>query len=733
MKNRVIAIVLIMTLILPLVACGAKKPATPVIAEKMLAEAVLNADNLVLSNEGVELRLDPVIVPTDVKATLSEVTNAPTLDDEGMISLKVYDFKIEGISQVDGVIQLAIPLNLTEGDIAGAAYLNESTGKWEPVAFRYDKKAASVIILTNHLSKYGVFSVTKSGKRSAKVEFLDLYGEGQDEDFMAAVEEYTVGGIPAKQCIDIGAGAAGEAMQLGGDFLGNMTRSVGYLAYGDDILASVGEHLGNLGLLLSVVQIGSNLYDGKINDAVVASLKTSFTYILGKTASKLSSSVMSASMASLAIVDYAINKFGTTAIQGRADMYRDAYSIFYNKGQDGFKGSDYWYKTFYTKFSDPTMTEEALKAEIDKMVTDHCNEFWGGANKLGIDYYVSEAKEKMAWTGGGAGLNQDLQNSISQERRSILYNDVLPGVFRQIALRINMENETKLRAEYKALTDYLNQTVSFSVTDPKKTYAKHQVRFSPLNDTAEIANWTGKFKEDGSLTTSFTLYGHMLAGAPNKLNIYAPDADIEKDEPIKTIEFKVTLPAVKIDLDEKLTLEFNGVATKVDYTPESEYEAIGWFIGIIEIDADGTINQTIDGGKSLQLAESWLMGDGSPGALLTLKEATIQGTYDPVSQSGKGTITMSWKYFEEAGSGLDYEKLDTLRTFSGSFELLKAYAEPNESRGQIFLAANGTSGWDTSYTAKMYDQEKDEYYIGTETYTDTTEDYGGIYAFEIKK
>jgi hypothetical protein len=551
MKNRIIAMILIVSLILPLAACGGKAPAAPIISEKLLAEAVLNEENLVLGFEGVELRLDPVIISSDVKAIISEVTNAPALDDEGIISLKVYDFKLENVTQVDGVIQLAIPLKLVDGDIPGAAYLNESTGKWEPVAFIYDKASSSVIIFTDHLSKYGVFSVSNVGKRHARIEFLDLYGDGKDEDFLAAIEEYSIGGVPASQCFDIGAGAVGDGMQIGGDILGNIVQSAGYMAYGDDVLSTLGDHLGNVGLFLSVVQIGSNIYNGKTHDAVVASMKTSFSYILGKAVSKLSSSVMSASMASVAIVDYAINKFGTTAIEGRADIYRDAYSIYYFKGQDGFKASDYWYKTFYPMFRDPIMTEDSLKAEIDKIVTAHCNEFWTVTNKLGVDYYVSEAREKMAWTGGGAGLNQDLQNSISQERRSILYNDVLPGVFRQIALRINMENERKLRAEYKALTDYLNKTISFSVTDTKKTYARHQVRFSPLNDKAEIANWTGKFKDDGTLNTAFTLYGHMVAGSPKKLDIYAPDANMEKDEPVKTIEFKVTPPAVEIVITEE--------------------------------------------------------------------------------------------------------------------------------------------------------------------------------------
>ncbi|HBH11643.1 MAG TPA: hypothetical protein DDX29_00750, partial [Clostridiales bacterium] len=89
MKNRIIAMILIVSLILPLAACGGKTAAAPAIREKLLAEAVMNEENLVLGSDGVELRLDPVIISSDVKAIISEVDNAPALDDEGIISLKV--------------------------------------------------------------------------------------------------------------------------------------------------------------------------------------------------------------------------------------------------------------------------------------------------------------------------------------------------------------------------------------------------------------------------------------------------------------------------------------------------------------------------------------------------------------------------------------------------------------------------------------------------------------------
>jgi hypothetical protein len=120
----------------------------------------------------------------------------------------------------------------------------------------------------------------------------------------------------------------------------------------------------------------------------------------------------------------------------------------------------------------------------------------------------------MAWTGGQAGLNDTVRKDISAERRAIVYNNILPVVFNQIAKKINLENERKLRAEYQRLSDYMNTLISFSLTDKQKTYAGHSVRFAPLNSKAKGEDWTGKINENGLAKTRFTQYGHMNAGAP---------------------------------------------------------------------------------------------------------------------------------------------------------------------------------------------------------------------------
>lgn len=562
MKNRIIATILILTMVLSFItACGnkTKQVETKQIESKIFAEGILNEDNLSLSKDGVGIELDLVNLPVEEsKVVIRQVLDAPPLDDEEDTELLVYDFELEGINSFEGVIDLIIPLNIGENGKPGAAWLNEETQKWEPVSFTYDEIRKSVIISTDHLSKYAVFNVTNEGTRRAKLEFLGLNGDGDASDYMAAINEYASAGATSTECLDIGIGAASDALQMGGDILGGIVQTGGYMAYGTNIVDALSDSLGNLGLLFSIVQVSSKIYNGNTEEAVVGSMKIAYTYILGKVANKLSSSVMSASMAAIAIVDYSINKFGTTALEMRADLYKDAYNAYYHKSNDGYKSSVDWYNILYPLLKDHSLSETELKAKIDKIVRDHCDEFW--ADESTVALYVDKVRKNTTFTGGG-GLNSKIKKDLSAEKRFILYDQVLPGVFRQIAKHINIENEKRLRDSYKELSDYLNKTIKFNVKDKDKQYAKHLAKIAPLNNKAIVSNWTGKFNDEGTLSTSFTLYGHITSGSPNKLLIFEPDANIDTDKPIREVEFTINGPSVEIDLSEEVPTvdEINGL------------------------------------------------------------------------------------------------------------------------------------------------------------------------------
>lgn len=185
--------------------------------------------------------------------------------------------------------------------------------------------------------------------------------------------------------------------------------------------------------------------------------------------------------------------------------------------------------------------------------------------------------------------------------------------------------------------------------------------------------------------------------------------------------------------DVLMTLKINGIAGKVDYTPEMEYEAIGYFMDIIPINSDGTINVDFAGGTQIKVPESLIITEVGSGKTLTLESAQLRGNYNAKENEGSGTIEIRWRFLEEAGSGIDYVKYDVKRSLIGDFRLEEAYGDPNKSRGQMYLEVNGRAEWDQSYTGKSYDPEKQEYFLETSTSSYPNDEWGGTYSYEVIK
>jgi hypothetical protein len=240
----------------------------------------------------------------------------------------------------------------------------------------------------------------------------------------------------------------------------------------------------------------------------------------------------------------------------------------------------------------------------------------------------------MAWTGGQAGLNDTVRKDISAERRAIIYNQILPVVFDQIAKKLNLENERKLRAEYQKLCDYMNTSISLSLTDKQKTYAGHTVRFAPLNTKANVQNWTGRINENGLANTSFTLYGHMYAGAPNTLQIYEPGANPDGGTPVKTVTFKVTPPAINIVIDEEPPKKPEQKDSSADAKPKEliqqpEEKKYAW-----------VLVQTINEDAKEYLAHT-----------------NKGGIYQVSASSAPGSYTYTWKYVGETDTYPDPDQI----------------------------------------------------------------------------
>lgn len=180
-----------------------------------------------------------------------------------------------------------------------------------------------------------------------------------------------------------------------------------------------------------------------------------------------------------------------------------------------------------------------------------------------------------------------------------------------------------------------------------------------------------------------------------------------------------------------IKLEYGGVPGKPNMVPEYEYEALGLLLSPLEIKSDGTISADFNNPTKVKLIESWLTNGSSPGGEITLVAGSIKGTYDAKNQRGSGTISLSWKFTEEGGSGIEYQKYDVPRSFEGTFDLEPAYNDANKPFGQLFLTVIGQSSWTVAYTGKTYDPEKQDYYIATDTTEYSNSEYGFVVAYNV--
>ncbi|MGB4438758.1 MAG: hypothetical protein WBJ13_05925, partial [Sedimentibacter sp.] len=68
MKNRIISLILIISMFITLTGCGGGKPAET--NEKLLIEGILDQENTSLASQGVEIAFDPVNLPEGANARI---------------------------------------------------------------------------------------------------------------------------------------------------------------------------------------------------------------------------------------------------------------------------------------------------------------------------------------------------------------------------------------------------------------------------------------------------------------------------------------------------------------------------------------------------------------------------------------------------------------------------------------------------------------------------------------
>lgn len=495
----------------------------------------IDEQHLAVVTPDYSVAFDAPCIDGDKTLAVSMKYNMKPLEIGSDINIKpvvAYDFDLNGQHELTATAEIRLPIRPGLGETPIAAYYNNNTQQWEPVNYYYDAGMGELVIKTSHLSTYAGFSISNEHTRNAKLIFLyhsptdyvlDIIAEklakicDSDDPLAVAIENY--------------GSQYSELSQIGLDIGFNAIQSLGF---GSEMLESFAEVLGHVGVALSVYQICRNNYQGDKAQLAGNTMKLCLTQVNYWASHYFGNSILSASMASVAMLDYAINKFATEAWTGRKDLYKKGYDLYYARGSRGYRNAVDWFNELWPLFKRKDLNEQQLNEAVDNKVNSYVREFW--QSDIMNEYYTL-ANNGVSWTYLG-GLNQDLMDELSNEHRGNLYNGTLVSVVCAIKNRLENEAWEKADEEMEKYTRELNKVCMLTfmdsgLEDGKSAYAGCIVRFKNLSEKVKDPElWQTTLNNEGKGSFQFRVFAMY-------------DAEVK---PIVEIIDKEGMPILEIEL-----------------------------------------------------------------------------------------------------------------------------------------------------------------------------------------
>ena len=198
------------------------------------------------------------------------------------------------------------------------------------------------------------------------------------------------------------------------------------------------------------------------------------------------------------------------------------------------------------------------------------------------------------------------QEKLTEDYIAHLKNDVMPGVLKSVENYMIKKAEQQQLQAMGEVKDYYNSTINIKITENipeggESAFVGYKLRFAPLNDTAVIRDWTGKWGGE-TIKTSATLMGFMTAGLPHTVEFFAPDADMNTAEPEFVVPFVISIPDISIEFGGTLsakdicgTYRLQGSKVWNDHDGNHE-ENISYTLTVSKADGDN-MNLNFDAGS----------------------------------------------------------------------------------------------------------------------------------------
>ncbi|OPL15005.1 MAG: hypothetical protein AVO34_00370 [Firmicutes bacterium ML8_F2] len=492
----------------------------------------------------VKIPGDMLEEPTDLNVTFLGDYETRPADAE---LEEVYKITLGDYQELPGVLEIEMPYELSDipqGESAeyyyGALYYNEESGTWDQVVHDLDPAKNVLTLYTYHLTDFAKVKRSSSDPDSpmamvSRPIFLPASVYSLETDEVAELlSEMGSGGTPGDGAVKMGWDSATEMFGIigtGSTFLEEV------LAV--STLNSINSAMGEMGLGLAFVNLAINLDQDNTAPAVLGFTKDLGNYALGK----WGTSAMKIASVGVFAIDYSLNKFATTAIAGREQMYVDAYKKYYYRNSKystlpGFKVKNNvgWYKTFYWITKDSSSPAEAEK-KIAEAIDSYVYAFWN--DPQGMSFVFGDMGQGFSYSGGD---NPPLEKSIAENHKAELVNSLQP-VFRRLARQIRYERtESFYNNEARRITRMLNSVYKIRVrvvVPEEMEESEAPIKIEELPVAIDMGRnqdlWSGFTDEDGIWEMQCTLLGLMNAEPSGKvvLSGLGPDGEDEMEVDLK--------------------------------------------------------------------------------------------------------------------------------------------------------------------------------------------------------
>lgn len=502
------------------------EPAAPPATEQNTFDVDEQTASINMVNYSIEF--GPSCIEGQKKLTVSRIDNAkaPEGFEDGVNYMSTYDFDLEGIHDLNGVVEIRFPVTKQ----CYAAYLNQETGEWKPVLSYYDGKTREMVIITDHLSTYGVFDVDNEHTRAAKLEYssYDPLKPTDIEKVAGLLSKIAESDNPTIAAIDEFANNEYFWASTGVTVTAPILQTLGV---DSKFVEGYSDIVGKIGTAWSIMSFANTLCGNDDQAKAVSATKLAFDLVGKKYLEEklfAGNFLFPACMTALAVLDWEINWFATTVHGTATSLYEDAYRKYFRPnsgypsiGGYGYRSSEEWYKLINPFFVDRSREPEEVTREIEDIVTDYVNQPWHDND--GFTWAIADSR---GWWPFWVEITDKDRQVIADTHRKELYTGTLKSVVHNINRKYLCKTKEKYDEVFTQYAKMMNKIVNLKFVDTevkkgeKSRFAGCKIRFAKMPTTiTDPEKWECVVNDDGKCYIQFRMFPYCTEGFEPELEV----------------------------------------------------------------------------------------------------------------------------------------------------------------------------------------------------------------------